>query len=134
MKKVAVVTFPDTAHLSASFNKQYNFVTEVDELQQGDVVVVDTINGLRIANFVRYDDLGFGETGKKTPNRWLIQKVDLEAHNTRVEAATKIEKLKVMMEAERKKAQELEIYEILAKENPAMKTLLEEFKQLQELV
>jgi hypothetical protein len=39
-----------------------------------------------------------------------------------------------MMETERRKAQELEIYEILAKENPALATLLEEFKQLQEVL
>jgi hypothetical protein len=134
MKKVAVVTFPDTDRLSSSFGKEYNFVTEVEGLEKGNIVVVDTINGLRICQFVRYDDLGFGNTGVKIPSRWLIQKIDLEAHTKRVEAAAKIEKIKVMMEIERKKAQELEIYEILAKQNPAMAELLEQFKQLQEVL
>jgi len=131
MKKVAIVTFPDTDRFANSFGKEYNFVTEVEGLEKGDTVVVDTTHGLRICQFVRYDSLGFGETGVKTPTRWLVQKVDLEAHTKRIEAAAKIEKLKVMMETERKKAQELEIYEILAKQNPAMAALLEQFKELQ---
>lgn len=132
MKKVvAIVTFPDTDRFSASHGKEYNFVTDVEGLEKDNKVVVDTVNGLKIATFVRYDDLGFGETGVKTPSRWLISKVDLEAHTKRVEATAKIEKLKVMMETERKKAQELEIYEILAKQNPAMAALLEQFKELQ---
>jgi hypothetical protein len=134
MKKVAVVTFPDTDRFSSSFGKEYNFVTDIEELKKGDTLVADTINGLKIVNFVKYDDLGFGETGVKTPSRWVIQKIDIEAHNKRQEAAAKIQKLKTMMEAERKKAQELEIYEILAKQNPAMAALLEEFKTLSEVL
>ena len=134
MKKVAVVTFPDTDRFSSSFGKEYNFVTDLADLQKGEKVVVDTANGLKVVDFVRYDDLGFGETGVKTPSRWVIQKIDIEAHNKRIEAAAKIEKLKVMMEAERKKAQELEIYAILAKTNPALATMLEEYKTLQEVL
>lgn len=133
-KKVAVVKFPNTDRYSSSYNKKYNFLTTVDNLQAGDTVVVDTVNGLQIANFVKYDDLGLGNTGVKTPHRWLIQKVELDEHNRRIEAVAKLEKLKVMMEVERKKAQELEIYEILAKQNPDMAVLLDEFKQLQEVL
>jgi hypothetical protein len=134
MKKVAIVTFPDTESMSPSFGKKYNFVTDIKDLQKGDKVVAETVNGLKIVDFVEYTDPGFGDNGIKLPSRWIIQKIDMETHKKRQEAANRLAKLKAMMETERRKAQELEIYEILAKENPALATLLEEFKQLQEVL
>lgn len=147
MKKlVAKVKFPDTVNFnsnpfsvtsgSASTNKLYNFITDIENLEVGDTVVVDTVNGLRLANFVEYshESHEFGETfSNKTP-RWILQKVDLESHKSRVAAAEKAELLKKKMELRRKKAQEMEIYAILAKEDPEMAALLNEFKQLQEVL
>lgn len=133
-KKVVIVTFPNTDRYSSSFGKKYNFLTDVENLQTGDKLIVDTVNGLQIADFVKYNELGFGETGVKTPVKWVIQKIDLDAHKKRVEAAIKAEKIKQMMEKKRKAAQEIEIYAILAKADPEMAQLLEEFKQLQEVL
>lgn len=133
-KKVAVVTFPNTDRFASSYNKKYNFVTDIENLEKGDKVVVDTVNGLGIAEFVSYDDLGFGNSGAKTPTRWVIQKVDLDAYTKRIEALERVRKLKTLMEAERKKAQELEIYEILAKQNPALADLVKEYKELTEVL
>jgi hypothetical protein len=135
MKKVVgVVTFPDTDKWSNTYNKEYNFVTDQKDLETGDTVVVDTVNGLRIATFQHYDNLGFGETGRKTPTKWIVQKVDLEAHCARIEAAEKATKLKQLMDKKRKEAQEMEIYEILAEKNPELKEMLEEYKKLQEVL
>ncbi len=133
-KKVAVATFPNQSQYASSYGKEYNFVTDLEGLVKGDKIVVDTVNGIQIAEFIKYDSLGFGEEGKKMPVKWVVQKIDLEGHNQRVEAAAKVQKLKAMMEAKRKKAQELEIYEILAKNDPDMAKLVEEFKSLQEVL
>ena len=129
MKKVAKVFFPDNY-----YNKKYNFITDIEGLEQDDVVVVDTRNGLALATFFEYDELGFGETGAKKPTKWIIQKVDLEKHLARVEAAEKAEELKRAMEEKRKQTQELEVYRILAEKDPEMKKMIEEFEKLQELI
>ena len=135
MKKfVGVVTFPDTKIHSSAYGKKYNFLTDIQGLKVGDKLVVDTQNGITIAEFVAYDALGFGETGVKAPTKWIIQKVDMEAHEARVKAAKDLEKLKVQMEARRKQAEEISIYRILAKEDPEMAKLLEEYEKAQEVL
>lgn len=133
-KKIAVVIFPNTDRYSSSFGKRYNFVTDIEDLNQGDTVVVDTVNGLGIAQFEKYDELGFGETGKKQPTKWIVQKVDLDAHDKRIEAALKLKKLEAMMEKKRKEAEKIQIYSILAKEDPEMAKLLEEYKKAAEVL
>ena len=131
-KLVAKVVFENSSY--NSYVKEYNFQTDIPELEEGTNLVVETTNGLQIAKFVGYAELGFGTEvdSKKYPSRWVIQKVDLDAHNTRVEKAERAKKLKILLEVERKKAAELEIYEILAKQNPAMAELLNEYKTIQE--
>lgn len=130
MKKlVASVSFPQNYHL-----KHYSFLTNIEDLKEGDKVVVDTVNGLQIVDFVKYsgEDKEFGETfGNKTP-KWIIQKVNLEEHNRRLETEKRVKDLKRKMELRRKKAEEVKIYEILAQADPEMAELLNEFKQLKE--
>lgn len=123
-KTVARITFPGTTY---SAEKKYNFQTSILDLEHGDKVVVDTVNGLVIAEFDSYDDLGFGETGIKVPSKWVVQKIDVTAHNTRVEAQIKLEKIKAMMEARRKKSEEITVYKILAQQDPEMQKLLDEY-------
>jgi len=123
-KTVARITFPGTTY---SAEKKYNFQTSILDLEKGDKVVVDTVNGLVIAEFDSYDELGFGESGVKVPSKWVVQKIDVTAHNTRVEAAAKVIKIKAMMEARRKKSEEITVYAILAQEDPEMKALLDEY-------
>lgn len=125
-KTVALITFPLT---SGTFGtpKKYNFQTSILDMVKGDKVVVDTVNGLVIAEFDSYDELGFGETGAKVPSKWVVQKIDVTAHNARVEAAAKAIKIKAMMEARRRKSEEITVYAILAQEDPEMKALLDEY-------
>jgi len=125
MKKVAIVQFNNDYH-----KKGYNFLCSIEGLQQGDTLVVDTVNGLGIAKFEKYDELGFGHTGAAKPTKWVICKVPLEEHNKRIQAAEKANLLKKMMEEQRKKTEEIAIYEILAKENPEMQKMLDEYKEL----
>jgi hypothetical protein len=129
MKKVGVVNFEGNYSY-----KEYNFITNIEGLEKGDEVVVDTQKGLAVAQFIRYNPDGFGETGVKLPAKWIIQKIDLKAHNERIEKEKELKKLKTQMEKVRKEAQELEIYSILAEKNPAMKEMLDKFVKLQEEV
>lgn len=124
MKKVAGVQFPGNL-------KRYFFFTDIDNLQVGDILVVDAANGLQIVKFVEYRNL---DDVVQKPTKWVIQKVDLTKHRERMEAIERAEKLKRMMEERRKQAQELEIYAILAKSDPEMAKLLDEYKKLQEVL
>lgn len=124
MKKVAGVQFPGNL-------KHYFFFTDIDNLQVGDILVVDTANGLQIVKFVEYRSL---DDIIQKPTKWVVQKVDLTKHRERMEAIERAEKLKRMMEERRKQAQELEIYAILAKSDPEMAKLLDEYKKLQEVL
>ncbi|HLO11520.1 MAG TPA: hypothetical protein VK190_04625 [Pseudoneobacillus sp.] len=136
-KFVVTVKFPySTNGYSAPSNKTYNFLTDTDKLVTGEKVVVDTVNGLTIAEVVGYSpsDQEFGETFGNKLAKWVIQKIDLTAHEERLANAKRIEELKKKMEIRRKKAAELEIYEILAKADPEMALLLKEFKNLQEVL
>lgn len=128
MKKlVAKVNF-ELAEGGNPFNtaKSYAFLTEIEDLEKNDIVVVDTVNGLVLARFLKYDEIG--DTTKSI--KWIIQRVDLSTHNKRIEDARQIEVLKKKMEARRKKAQEIEIYAILAKEDPEMQAMLDQFREL----
>lgn len=128
MKKlIAKVNF-ELAEGGNPFNtaKSYSFLTDIEDLEKNDIVVVDTVNGLVLARFLSYNELA--DTTKST--KWIIQKVDLTAHKKRLEDARQVEILKKKMEDRRKKAQEIEIYAILAKEDPEMQAMLDQFKQL----
>lgn len=132
--KVVKVTFTVTKDPHAWGNpKKYNFLTNIEDLQAGDIVVVDTVNGFVLAEVVEYAEelKEFGETfGNKRP-KWVIQKVDVAAHEARLEKEKRLKDVKKLMEVERKKAEEKQIYRILAKENPEMAKLLEEMEALE---
>lgn len=128
MKKlIAKVNF-ELAEGGNPFNtaKSYQFFTEIEDLEKNDILVVDTVNGLVLARFLGYNELA--DTTKSL--KWVIQKVDLSTHNKRIEDAKQIEILKRKMDERRKKAQEIEIYAILAKEDPEMQAMLDQFKEL----
>lgn len=117
-------------------HKVYNFLSDIKDLVPGDQVVVDTVNGLQLATVdsVRPEEESFGEEFGSKKQKWVVQKIDLTAHNARREAEEKALVIRKKMEERRKKAQELEIYAILAKEDPEMAAMLEDYKKLQEVL
>jgi hypothetical protein len=103
--------------------KQYAFWTDL-ELQAGDLVVVDSTMGYGVA--VVMENIEFSDKA----NRWVVQKVDLEAHVKRIERAEQMKLLKQKMEARQKELLEIAQFESLAKEDETMSKLVEEFKTL----
>ena len=63
-----------------SYGKTYNYLTDLENLKLGDKVIVDSSNGLGIANVIQYTD-----KTDSTWNSWIVQKIDLEAHEERKE-------------------------------------------------
>lgn len=130
MKKFVSVQF-EKGRLGSGFVKTYQFLTDLTDLALGDSVVVDTANGLQIAYVIGYD-----ESSKIKGNnfKWVVQKINLENHQTRLLHEEKRKQLKQRMEERRKKLEEIHIFELLAKEDPSMKELLDEYNQVENLI
>ena len=120
MKKYAKVKFDGAL-------KTYDFATDVVGLVKGDKVVVDTRNGLVLAEFCEY--IVYPDETAIPILRWLIQKVDVEGLNRRIENEQKRNDLRRKMYQRRKELKELEEFESLSYVDKDMKALLEEYKQ-----
>ena len=110
-----------------SYTINYQFLTDIQNLIEEDVVVVDTASGLQIGYVIGYDEVSrFDDNNTK----WVVQRIDLENHKINLERQEKLKVLKQKMENRRKKLEEIQIYEILSKEDPDMKDLLDEFNKM----
>jgi predicted GTPase len=121
MKKFVSVQFQDNPF------KSYQFLTDIEGLQQGDLVVVDTRNGFAIAQIEGYEEI---EKPGLKELKWVVQKVDLTAHQERMEKQRRLNALKRKMESRKKQLEEFQIFALLAKEDEVMKEMLEEFLEL----
>lgn len=126
MKKYASVRFDELHDFGRS--KQYQFVTDIQDLKIGDVVVVHTDNGYKTAFFIKYDETSVFENPK-----WMVQKVDTDSHKVKLERERKAKFIKKKMQERRAKLEEIQVYKILAKEDEDMKQLLQEYNEIEEL-
>ena len=117
MAKVVSVKFDGYAY------KTYDFFTDL-ELKVGDVVVVDTQNGLQVAEVVDVDV----DSSKAT--KWVVDKVDMEAHKARIEREKRLKEITQKMEARRKKLEKFEVYRMLAEKDDEMAELLKQYAEV----
>lgn len=108
--------------------KQYAFNC-YEELQVGDLVVVDTQYGFSIGevselNITISNNLPLGEL------REVVNKVDTTAFFERKARAERMKELKKKMDKRVKELQNIAVYEVLAKEDPDLADMLAEFKSL----
>lgn len=115
--KVATVRYDD-------FGQMYDFLTDIEDLKKGDQVVVESSRGLGIATVQAIKN----HSAKAT--KWVVQRVDLEAHNERIEREEKLKELRAKMEKRYKEISEIALFEKLASEDDDMKILVDEFKSL----
>jgi hypothetical protein len=117
-KYIAVVTF--TTSISNEYNahsKQYDFFCDI-AVKNGDTVVVDTVNGLGLAEVV-----GVKKESSKA-NNWVVQKVDLGAHAARKERERALTVLEKAMEKRLREINKLKQFETAALGDPEMAELL----------
>lgn len=119
MENIVLVEFPTSY-------KEYAFRNDIEGIEVGDKVVVDTAGGIVVAEVTKVDVVS------NKASKYVVQKIDTAAHEKRLEKANKIKELKAKMEERRKKLQEIEIYQILAKEDDEMAALLAEYGEIQE--
>lgn len=125
-KRYACVQFDKENRWSEA--KNYQFVTDIDDLVPGCLVVVHTQHGYKVARFVKYDEVALFKNPK-----WIVQRIDVESHRVNLEREQKVREIKEKMEQRRQKLEEIQIYKILAKEDPEMESLMNEFSTIQEL-
>jgi hypothetical protein len=101
----------------------YSFFSDLPGLEKGDSVVVDTQRGYGIGEIFAVEGLTKKQRGRAT--KWVMQKVDVEAHKKRLETATIVQEIDNQMEEIMDTHNKYAMYVELAKTNPAMKALVD---------
>ena len=106
-------------------NKSYDFLCDIDDIEIGDYVVTDSANGLSVAKVQEIND---GVSSKAT--KFIVQKIDMEKHNIRLEQQKRVATLKKKLDERWKMLREIHVYQLLAKEDPEMALLLKEYNEV----
>lgn len=125
--KVAGISFLE----GTNTDKVYSYALYDDEIKVDDIVVVQSgHHGLGVGKVVCINDESAADSVQCS--REVIAKVDFTAFNERKAKEEKLITLKREMDKKVKELQHFAIYEMLAKEDPALKEMLDEFKSLSE--
>lgn len=118
---VAVVRFLKGNNLQA-----YEYANYINDLVVGDVcVVMSAHHGLGLAEVVEIK-----EHASEELYREIVSKVDTTDYDQRVERRKKAAELKAKMQERAKQLQDIVLYQTLAKEDPAMAEMLQEYMKL----
>jgi hypothetical protein len=108
-------------------DKEYYYAL-FDEYDVGDLVVVQTgHHGLALAEIV---STGWASKDKVKCSREIVTRVSMDAFYARQEKRKALAQLKADMDKKVKELQETALYELLAEKDPALRTMLAEYKQL----
>lgn len=104
----------------------YEYANFEHDLEEGDLCVVKTANhGLGLAKVVAIEWRNDLETCRE-----VVAKVDTANFNMRVDLRNKADELKAKMEARAKQLQDIALYQMLAKDDPEMAEMLNEYQVL----
>lgn len=121
--RIANVRFVD----GYNSNKIFSFALFDDEVTEGDYVVCDTHNGYFVGKIISIDTT---ENFKKNVTKEIVCKVDFSKFERRKETRAKRAELKKKLDNAVKENQDMFLYETLAKANPSVAELLEQYKAL----
>ncbi|EAE1669495.1 hypothetical protein ARW38_13675 [Listeria monocytogenes] len=123
-KKIQVRFINNLANWNTT--KKYNFLTFLEDLHEGDLVVVETRNGHAIAEFITYVD----EMDVKA-ERIAFSKVDVKSLHDYVDRLAKINLLKNKIKMEVEELTGKIQLEILAEMSLKLKTLIDTLHSLE---
>lgn len=75
-KRVALIKFP-----RGSFEQEYSYFTDIEDLRKDDVVVVPAGNTYGIGIFQRYTS---NNIHTKNATKWIVEKVDIKAYEEKI--------------------------------------------------
>lgn len=106
-------------------NRKYHYACYDRSITEGDICVVKSAHhGLGIAEVV-----GFIDTNEEI-TREIVCKCDFSEYNKRVENRKRMGELKDLMTARAKKLQDIALFQMLAKEDSEMASMLADYRQL----
>ncbi|WP_405169424.1 hypothetical protein [Paenibacillus sp. FSL H3-0286] len=105
---------------------EYVFKTDLD-LNKDDLVVCDTQRGYETARVLRTYEVESSDAKK-----WIVSKVDLSNHVSKVNKENEINSLKVKIDIKRDKCSKEVINSLIGQVDSEMASLLNELKQLEE--
>lgn len=76
MSRVALIKFKGYQEFM-----EYSYFTDIEDLNESDVVVVPTNNSYSIGYFSRYST---NKQHIKNATKWIVQKVDIEAYENKM--------------------------------------------------
>lgn len=124
--KIVVVHFANQDGVTGY--KDYSYFTTLD-LEVDDLVVCEAKDFFGICRVVKAK--GLTKQERRKASRWVVCKIDtayLEAEKERLEL---INDIRAELAEEKQKYEDRMVYEMLAKDNPKIKKLLDKFDKLQ---
>lgn len=115
----------------AKYRNGYNCVKEyawigLENFSAGDLIVVDSTNGWGIVEVTRATP--WDDSAKAT--KYVVGKVDNALYEKHAKAKKLEAELKKKLEARAKKLQSIALWEMLAKDDPEMQDLVDQYKQV----
>lgn len=98
----------------------------LEDFKAGDLIVVDSSNGWGVVEVTRTEPYVDGNKA----NKYVIGKVDNAVYEKYIKAEQAAAALKKKLEARAKKLQNLALWEMLAKDDPEMQELVDQYKQV----
>lgn len=111
-------------------NEKIYYFTAYDHYYMGDIVVVETVRGLMVAEIVEIRV----ETPPVKPTKEVVAKVDISPWRARQEARKRLAELKAQMDSAISRKKEEALYDMFAKDDPVLADMLAEFRFLKEQV
>jgi len=102
-------------------DREYAYLTD-EELAVGDLVVVDTTNGIKTAKVVSLF------CNELDAHKWIICKIDMELFETKLKELERKQFILKQMKQRSEQINVVEQYRLLAASDPKMKELLEAFE------
>ena len=75
-KRVALIKFKGYQE-----HMEYSYFTDIEDLKEGDVIVVPTNSSYSIGFFSRYST---NKIHVKNASKWIVEKVDIESYETKM--------------------------------------------------
>lgn len=126
MVRSVKVKLQSVNELQTFTSKDYNFLTDIDDLKVGDIVVADTKMGLTLGKVTLVQDSGININA----TAWIITKVDVEALKERKEKAIKLQRLQESMVERKKVIEQRNTFQALAENDEEMAKLLAEYDSM----
>jgi hypothetical protein len=130
IKKVVLVVFDHHLH-SADLEpgkKAYSFFTDIQDIKEGDFCVADCDKGGQIVRVTKTEGLETIQIERAVS--WLVNKIDMESHELRLEKQAKAQEIMNKLDEGVKQMERVQIYQTMAQFNPEMGQLMQELHGL----